>query len=88
MTRSFVKKKEIVLINLCQTPVIFSFNSSNAAVVPSVRTCMNLVNTIETTPLHISLSSLVDMLTMTRGFDFDFGGQKSRSQWTYMEISL
>ena len=26
-----------------------------------------LVNTIETTPLHISLSNLADMLTMIRG---------------------
>ena len=48
---------------------------SNAAVVLSVsqsvrpwfRPCVDLVNTIETTPLHISLSNLADMLTMTRG---------------------
>ena len=40
---------------------------SNAAVVPSVRPCVDLVNTIETTPLHVSLSNLADMLTMTRG---------------------
>ena len=49
---------------------------SNAAVVPSVRACVvpsfrpsvvDLVNTIETKPLHISLSNLADMLTMMRG---------------------
>ena len=44
---------------------------SNAAVVPSVlpsfRPCEDLVNTIETKPLHISLSNLADMLTMVRG---------------------
>ena len=48
---------------------------SNAAVVPSVRPsvcgsvrpCEDLVNTIETKPLHISLSNLADMLTMMRG---------------------
>ena len=27
-----------------------------------------LVNTIETTPLHVSLSNLADMLTMVRGW--------------------
>ena len=48
---------------------------SNAAVVPSVRPCVrgsirpckDLVNTIETTLLHISLSNLADMLTVIRG---------------------
>ena len=48
---------------------------SNAAVVPSVRQCVvlsvrpcvDLVNTIETIPLHVSLSNLADMLTMMRG---------------------
>ena len=70
---------------------------SNAAVVPSVsqsvrpwfRPCVDLVNTIETTPLHISLSNLADMLTMTRGWTLlilEVRGQRSRSQWTYMEI--
>ena len=33
----------------------------------SVRPCEDLVNTIETKPLHISLSNLADMLTMMRG---------------------
>ena len=50
-----------------------------------------LVNTIETTPLHVSLSNLADMLTMVRGWTLlilDVRGQRSRSQWTYMEISL
>ena len=51
---------------------------SNAAVVPCVRPSVPpsvrpsvhgpyLVNTIETTPLHVSLSNLADMLTMMRG---------------------
>ena len=48
---------------------------SNAAVVPSVRPsvcgsvrpCVDLVNTTETIPLHVSLSNLADMLTMMRG---------------------
>ena len=48
---------------------------SNAAVVPCVRVCVrlsvrpsvDLVNTIATKPLHISLSNLADMLTMMRG---------------------
>ena len=50
---------------------------SNAAVVPCVRPCVcvrpsgrpgvDIVNTIETTPLHVSLSNLADMLTMMRG---------------------
>ena len=43
---------------------------SNAAVVRSVlawfRPCVDLVNTIETTPLHISLSHSADMLTIMR----------------------
>ena len=67
-----------------------------------------LVNTIETKPLCISLSNLADMLTMMRGWIYQFWrskvkvtmdiymdlsilevrGQRSRSQWTYMEISL
>ena len=34
---------------------------------PSVRPWVDLVNTIETKPLHISLSNLTDMLTMMRG---------------------
>ena len=38
-----------------------------ACVVPSVRPSEDLVNTIETTPLHISLSNLADLLTMMRG---------------------
>ena len=48
---------------------------SNAAVVPCVCVCVcpcvrasvDLVNTIETTPLHVSLSNLADVLTMMRG---------------------
>ena len=50
-----------------------------------------LVNTIETKPLCISLSNLADMLTMLRGWTLlilEVRGQRSRSQWTYMEISL
>ena len=50
-----------------------------------------LVNTIETEPLCISLSNLADLLTMVRGWTLlilEVRGQRSRSQWTYMEISL
>ena len=50
-----------------------------------------LVNTIETKPLCISLSNLADMFTMVRGWTLlilKVRGQRSRSQWTYMEISL
>ena len=34
---------------------------------PSVRPCMDLVNTIETIPLRVSLSNLADILTLMRG---------------------
>ena len=50
-----------------------------------------LVNMIETIPLCISLSNLVDMLTMVRGWTLlilEVRGQRSRSHWTYIEISL
>ena len=50
-----------------------------------------LVNMIETKPFCISLSNLADMLTMVRGWTLlilEVRGQRSRSQWTYMEISL
>ena len=50
-----------------------------------------LVNTIETKPLHISLSNLQDMLTVMRGCTLlilEVRGQRSRSHWTSMEISL
>ena len=67
----------------------------NAAVVPSVRVwvrpCVDLVNTIETKPWHISLSNFTDMLTMMRGWTLlilEVRGQRSRSQWRYIEISL
>ena len=44
---------------------------SNAAVVPcvrlSVRPSVDLLNTIETTPFHVSLSNLAGMITMMRG---------------------
>ena len=33
----------------------------------SVRPGIDLVNTIETEPLHVSLSNLADILTMMRG---------------------
>ena len=69
---------------------------SNAAVVPSVCPCVcpsrfDLVNTIETEPLCASSSNLADMFTMTRGWTLlilEVRGQRSRSQLTYMEISL
>ena len=58
-----------------------------------------LVNTIATKPLCTSSSNMADMLTMVRGWNLltldgkrmspiDFVGQRSMSQWTYMEISL
>ena len=50
-----------------------------------------LVNMIETKPLCISLSNLAEMLTMMRGWTLlilEVRGQRSRSQWTYSEISL
>ena len=45
-----------------------------------------LVNMIETKPLCASSSKLADMLAIVR--EFDFGDQRSRSQCTYIEISL
>ena len=50
-----------------------------------------LVNTIETKLLCISLSNLADILTMVRGWTLlilEVRGQRSRSQWKYMEINL
>ena len=50
-----------------------------------------LVNTIETKLLCISLSNLAEMLSMVRAWILlilEVRGQSSRSQWTYMEISL
>ena len=50
-----------------------------------------LVNTIETKPLCASSSNLADMLTVMRGCTLlilKVRGQRSRSQWTSMEISL
>ena len=50
-----------------------------------------LVNTIETKPLHISLSNLQDMLTVMRGCTLlilEVRGQRSRSHWTSMGNKL
>ena len=50
-----------------------------------------LVNTIETNLFCNSLSNLADMLTMLRGLALlilEVRGQRLKSQWTYMEISL
>ena len=50
-----------------------------------------LVNMIETKPLCASSSNLADMLAIVRGWTLsivEVGGQRSRSQLTYMEISL
>ena len=50
-----------------------------------------LVNTIETKPLCSSSSNLADMLTVMRGCTLlikEVRGQRSRSQWTSIEISL
>ena len=49
-----------------------------------------LVNMIETKPFCISLSNLSDMLTMVRGWTLlilEVRGERSRSQWTHIEIS-
>ena len=44
---------------------------------------VTLVNTIETKPLHISLSNLQDMLTVMRGCTpIDFEGQRSKVKVT------
>ena len=50
-----------------------------------------LVNTIATKPLCASWSNLADMLAIVRGWSLlilEVRGQRSRSQWTYMEIIL
>ena len=48
-----------------------------------------LVNTIKTEPLCISLSNLAEVLTNVRGWTLSFFlGQRSRLQWTYIKISL
>ena len=50
-----------------------------------------LVNEIETKPLCISSSTLADILTMMRGWALlimEVRGQRSRSQWIYIEIIL
>ena len=50
-----------------------------------------LVNTIETKPLCASSSNLAGVLTVMRGCTLlilKVRGQRSRSQWTSMEISL
>ena len=47
----------------------------------------DLVNTIETEPLHIFLSNLADRFTIMRGWTLlilEVRGQRSRSQWTYI----
>ena len=49
------------------------------------------VNTIETKLLCTSLSNLTEMLTMMNGWTLlilEIRSQRSRSQWTYMKISL
>ena len=51
----------------------------------------NLVSTIETKPLSVFSSNLIHILPMMRGWTlliFKIRGQRSRSQWTNMEITL
>ena len=49
----------------------------------------DLMNMIETKPLCAYSSNLADMFTMTKRMNpLDFGGQRSRSQLTHVEISL
>ena len=48
------------------------------------------VNTIATKPVRASSSNLAEILTMVRGWTLlilEVRGQRSRSQWTHMEIS-
>ena len=48
-----------------------------------------LVNTIETKPLCISSLNLAEVFTLVNGwtlFSLEVRGQRSRSQWTHMEI--
>ena len=50
-----------------------------------------LVNTIQTKPLCASSSNLADMLAIVRGWNLlilEVRGHRSRSQYTYMVISL
>ena len=54
----------------------------NAAVVPSVCPCVDLVNAIESTPLHISLSNLEDVNHDERMHPIDFGGQRPKVKVT------
>ena len=46
-----------------------------------------VVYTIETIPLHVSLSNLADVLTMMRINPFDFGGQRLKVKVT-MDIHV
>ena len=49
-----------------------------------------LVNKIETKPFCISSSNLAEMFNLVRGWTLlilEVRGQRSRSQWTHMEIS-
>ena len=50
-------------------PIDFEGQRSKVKVTMDIwfRPSVDLVNTIEATPLHISLSNLADMLTMMRG---------------------
>ena len=54
----------------------------------TTRLCVDLVNMIETKPMCASSANLADVHYDERMNPIDFGGQRSRSQLTYMEISL
>ena len=71
-------------------PIDFGGQSSKVKVTVDIYG-NKLVNTIETKLLCAFLSNLADMLAMVRGCTLlilEVGGQRSRSQWAYMEISL
>ena len=52
----------------CGWDIVTLCGSVRPSVRPWFRPYVDLVNTIETKPLHISLSNLADMLTMMRGW--------------------
>ena len=87
----FFIRLEQSVFNYPRATLLWFRGSGKAAVVPSVCPWVDLMNAIESTPLHISLSNLEDMLTMMRGCTLlilEVRGQRSRSQWTSMEISF
>ena len=86
----FVKLGRHVIHDERMNPIDFGGQRSKVKVTMDIYG-NKLVNTIATKPLCIALSNLADMFTMVRGWtllNLEVRGQRSRSQWTYMEISL